>query len=65
MIVTTIAVPTNVMLSVLQVNKLLCFAGLDMRPDRRIMRKSCGVILVLLEELFCRIDFSFLYFLLP
>jgi len=29
------------------------------------MFKSCVVILLLLEELFCRIDFSFLYFLLP
>ena len=30
-----------------------------------IMLKSCGVILVILEESSCRFDFSFLYFLLP
>ena len=33
-IVTIIAIPTRVMLSVLQVNKLRCFAGLDIRQDR-------------------------------
>jgi len=37
----------------------------EMIEDCQMMLKNCGLILVLLEELSCSIDFSFLYFLLP